>query len=180
MQSWVFALSVSPSGKMLASLGISGQLCLWDLPSLRLRQQWVPDQLVRAQNELGFLLKGGFKVGNHGPLFEIMWVYLSGCECNCLLQGDALNISKKLVCRKYNSQYTLILSLAFSLMYMYGGIEVSNALDLSCQLSPVSRWEAINSLAEEQRKVSDMNMRCEYKGIIMYSVLVHYSGYMHM
>lgn len=48
LQAWVFALSVSPSGKMLASLNISGQLCLWDLPSLRLRQQWLPDQLVRA------------------------------------------------------------------------------------------------------------------------------------
>lgn len=45
----MFALSVSPSGNLLATLSISGQLSLWDLPSLRLKQQWVPDQLVRGR-----------------------------------------------------------------------------------------------------------------------------------
>ena len=39
-------MSVSPSGSMLASIDVSGNLSLWEIPSFRLKRRWTPQELV--------------------------------------------------------------------------------------------------------------------------------------
>jgi hypothetical protein len=36
----VFKMNISPSGKLLVSVHTSSMICIWDVPSLRLRQSW--------------------------------------------------------------------------------------------------------------------------------------------
>ena len=45
-QSLVLQMSMSPSGSLLASIDVSGNLTLWDLPSFRLKRKWTPQELV--------------------------------------------------------------------------------------------------------------------------------------
>ena len=45
-QSMVFQMSINPSGSVLASVDVSGNLSLWDLPSFRLKRKWTPQDLV--------------------------------------------------------------------------------------------------------------------------------------
>ena len=46
LQDVVFAMSLSPSGSLLATIDVSGRLCLWEVPSLRLRKAWeIGDQV---------------------------------------------------------------------------------------------------------------------------------------
>ncbi|XP_019855101.1 PREDICTED: neuroblastoma-amplified sequence-like [Amphimedon queenslandica] len=42
---WVYSVSLSPSGSLLATLSLSGSICLWDLPSCRLKSKWLPEEL---------------------------------------------------------------------------------------------------------------------------------------
>ncbi|XP_019855102.1 PREDICTED: neuroblastoma-amplified sequence-like [Amphimedon queenslandica] len=42
---WVYSVSLSPSGSLLATLSLSGSICLWDLPSCRLKSTWLPEEL---------------------------------------------------------------------------------------------------------------------------------------
>lgn len=37
---------ISPNEASLASLSLSGQLCIWDLPSCHLKSKWLPEELV--------------------------------------------------------------------------------------------------------------------------------------
>ena len=40
-------MAVSPNETSLVSLSLSGQLCIWDLPSCHLKSKWLPEELVR-------------------------------------------------------------------------------------------------------------------------------------
>lgn len=39
-------MAISPNEAALATLSLSGQLCIWDLPSCHLRSKWLPEELV--------------------------------------------------------------------------------------------------------------------------------------
>ena len=43
-------MAVSPNEASLASLSLSGQLCIWDLPSCHLKSKWLPEELVSNTN----------------------------------------------------------------------------------------------------------------------------------
>ncbi|KAF8777200.1 Neuroblastoma-amplified sequence like protein [Argiope bruennichi] len=76
----VFKMSISPNGKILASVHISGSLSLWDLPSLRLKKYW---QLQLQPNfsdvnpqlcEPGMKKKGDFTSETfHSHIIDINW-----------------------------------------------------------------------------------------------------------
>jgi len=39
-------MSLSPSGSLLATIDVSGRLCLWEVPSFRLKRAWdIEDQV---------------------------------------------------------------------------------------------------------------------------------------
>nr|XP_006006206.1 PREDICTED: neuroblastoma-amplified sequence isoform X2 [Latimeria chalumnae] len=42
-QDGVFKMSLSPNGTLLAAIHFSGQLTLWEIPSLKLRAEWIQD-----------------------------------------------------------------------------------------------------------------------------------------
>ncbi|CAL1282753.1 unnamed protein product [Larinioides sclopetarius] len=76
----VFKMSISPNGKILATVLISGALSLWDLPSLRLKKYW---QLQLQPNfgdvnpqlcEPGMKKKGDFSSDTfHSHIIDINW-----------------------------------------------------------------------------------------------------------
>lgn len=40
LQDGVFKMSLSPDGTLLAAIHLSGQLSLWEIPSLRHQKEW--------------------------------------------------------------------------------------------------------------------------------------------
>ena len=42
----MFNMELSPSGSVLATLDVSGNISLYDVPSLRLRKQWSIEEQV--------------------------------------------------------------------------------------------------------------------------------------
>ena len=42
-------MSVSPDGSLLATIDVSGRLCLWEIPSFRLRREWRVEEMVGVE-----------------------------------------------------------------------------------------------------------------------------------
>ena len=45
-------MSTSPSGNLLASIDMSGNLSMWELPSFRLKRKWTPQELVSGVHNI--------------------------------------------------------------------------------------------------------------------------------
>ena len=40
---------MSPDGSLLATIDVSGRLCLWEIPSFRLRREWRVEEMVGVE-----------------------------------------------------------------------------------------------------------------------------------
>nr|XP_042904334.1 neuroblastoma-amplified sequence [Parasteatoda tepidariorum] len=78
---FIFKMSISPSGKLLASIHVSGAVSLWDLPSLRLKKHW-PLNLQPNYNDVnpqhcepGVKKNGDFQLSDvfHSHVIDINW-----------------------------------------------------------------------------------------------------------
>ena len=50
-QHCMIQMSLSPSGSLLAAVDLSGQLSMWDVPSLKMRKVWGPQDQCQWKGE---------------------------------------------------------------------------------------------------------------------------------
>ena len=92
----VFKMSLSPGGKHLAVVHLSGKFSLWHMPSLKLMKMWDHSEQVRFRNTGPDHFPGYHEAGLHlcVSMCELL-VFLWGGSCNslatCLLNDDKRN-----------------------------------------------------------------------------------------